>query len=334
MSRGGDDPEAAAARARSTAADGFDDVIIDGRPAAMLVERLLPLLRAGGAFAVRCGDPAPCEAAVDAGAVHYRGLWLTAASGDPPAYPWERTCELVGGGDALFIGAGGPLGQMHLQRALSLPLPPRRIVATQRGGPRLEELRARFEFRARERGIDWLLLDPIALGDTIYDRARAATGGRGFDDVVTIIPDLGTIEAAFRLLAPGGGLNLFAGVAVGSPVRLDLARVYAGGARLWGTSGSRISDLRRIVERVAGGQLSTDAIVAAVGGIEAVAEGLAAVRDARFPGKALIYPHLGGLPLTPVAALAERHPSIAARLSEGRLWSTAAEAELLRLYGS
>src|SRR5205823_13468105 len=141
------------------------------------------------------------------GAVHYRGLWLGEARGDPPQYPWDRSCELLPGGDALFIGAGGPLGLMHLQRALSLPRPPRRIVASQRGGPRLEELRLRFERRAAERGVEWLLLDATALGDAIYDRALAATGGRGFDDVVTIIPDLAAIQVAYRLLAPGGGLN-------------------------------------------------------------------------------------------------------------------------------
>src|SRR5207237_5809304 len=104
--------------------------------------------------------------------------------------------------------------------------------------------------------------------------------------------DLEALAKAYRLLAPGGGMNIFAGLPVGSKAELDLARVYRDGVRLWGTSGSSIADLRRIIERVEAGGLETDRIVAAVGGIRAVADGLAAVREGRFPGKRVIHPQL------------------------------------------
>jgi threonine dehydrogenase-like Zn-dependent dehydrogenase len=218
-----------------------------------------------------------------------------------------------------------------------LPRPPRLIVATQRAGPRFAALEQRFEAEAARRGVRWVLLDPLAsdggAAAPVYERALAETGGRGFDDVVTIAPDLNSIAQAYRLLAPGGGLNVFAGVPVGSTAPLDLTRVWRDGVRLWGTSGSTIADLREIVRRVESGALDTDTVVAAVGGIGAVAEGLMGVRDARFLGKTVIYPQLADLPLLSVAELAERYPGVGERLTTGRYWNRDAEAELLRLHG-
>jgi hypothetical protein len=47
--------------------------------------------------------------------------------------------------------------------------------------------------------------------------------------------------------------------------------------------------------------------VAAIGGIYAV-------RDGRFPGKIVIYPHITDLPLTPLEELGAVLPTVAARL--------------------
>ena len=78
-------------------------------------------------------------------------------------------------------------------------------------------------------------------------------------------------------------------------------------------------------------ELATDSVVAAVGGIRAVKEGLAAVRDARFLGKTMIYPQLDQLPLLSVEECAERYPSLREKLIDGRYWNCSAEAELFRL---
>jgi len=270
---------------------------------------------------------------VDIGSVHYRGHCYTGARAGN-VYDWPRSTELTPGGVAWFIGAGGPLGQMHVQRALSLPHPPGTIFLSQNGGPRLEDLERRFSRLAAERGVKLVLLDPRVLGDGIYDVVREATGGRGCDDICVIIPNAQVVERAFEVLAPGGGLDVFAGVAVGTTANLDLGRVSTDGVRLWGTSGSSIADLRRIVEKVERGELPTDRVVAAVGGIGAVKAGLEAVRDGVFLGKTVVYPHCRDLPLLTVDQLAERHPSVRERLLDGRYWTPEAEAELLRLYGA
>jgi D-arabinose 1-dehydrogenase-like Zn-dependent alcohol dehydrogenase len=267
---------------------------------------------------------------LDIGRIHYQGLQVI---GDPgldviAAYSRGRDAELVPGGKVWFIGAGGPLGQMHLSRALTLPAPPRQIVATQNTGPRLEDLRQRFEPLARSRGVELTLLDPKALGPREMEQAL---GGADFSDIVCIVPNSTVVAEAQSYLGPDGGFNLFAGVPVGTMARLDLNAIVHRGARFWGTSGSSIADLRSVLQKVERGELATDSVVAAVGGIRAVKEGLAAVRDARFLGKTMIYPQLTGLPLLSVEECAERYPTLRDKLTDGRYWNKEAEAELFRL---
>ncbi|MGV3724740.1 MAG: alcohol dehydrogenase catalytic domain-containing protein [Actinomycetota bacterium] len=327
------DPEripAGAQSLRETRPQGFDDIIVYGRPNEALTRELTTLLKQNGVFAIQGRGPIGAVP-VDVGSIHYRNHWYTGApQGD--VYAWGRTTELVAGGTAWFIGAGGPLGQMHLQRALSLAHPPARIIVSQNGGPRLEDLRRRFSGLAESRGVEFVLLDAKELGDGVYDAVLGLTDGRGCDDICVVIPSAQVVERAFDLLAPGGGMDVFAGVSVGTTANLDLGRVAGEGVRLWGTSGSSVADLRTIVEKVERGELPTERVVAAVGGIEAVKQGLEAVRDGVFLGKTVIYPHCQALPLLTVAELAERHPSIQERLLDGYYWTPEAEAELLRLY--
>lgn len=323
---------AGVAAIRAQNPDGFDDIVVYGRPIPELTRELTRLLRPGGVFAIQDGNLLG-TIPVDVGSIHYRDHWYTGTpQGD--AYDWKRTTELQPGGIAWFIGAGGPLGQMHLQRALSIPHPPAKIIVTQNGGPRMEDLRRRFAGLAEERGVEFVLLDAKELGDGVYDAVREQTGGFGCDDICVVIPSGEVVERAYALLAPGGGMDIFAGVAVGTTANLDLGRIAAHGVRLWGTSGSSVADLRTIVDKVERGELETGRVVAAVGGIEAVKSGLEAVRDGVFLGKTVIYPHCKDLPLHTVSELAEKHPSIQERLADGYYWTPEAEAELLRLYGA
>ncbi|MBI3912357.1 MAG: alcohol dehydrogenase catalytic domain-containing protein [Armatimonadetes bacterium] len=314
----------------------FDDILLVGRAQPEYLREVAARLAPGGVLAWCAPGIESAPVAVDVGSVHYRGHWFTGApTADPgAAYGWQRSAELTPGGRALFVGAGGPMGQMHLERAFSLPEPPACLVVTEFSGPRFDDLRDRFAVRAERSGIRFTLLDVRSLGEAVYDAAWQASGERGFDDVVVMVPRSEVIERAYTLLAPGGGLNVFAGVAIGTQATLDLARVAREGIRLWGTSGSTIADLREMTAKMHAGTLQPDAVVAAVGGLDALRDGLEAVRDNRFVGKTVIYPHLRGLPLIQIADLAARHPTIAKCLTEGRYWNRDAEAELLRLYGN
>lgn len=311
----------------------FDDIVILGTPTPAHVEALLPLLAKGGILCLLGRAPEE-PVAVDVGRVHYEdvGIIGSEATDLGAAYRWRRTAELKPGGLVWFIGAGGPMGQMHLQRAVSLNGAMPRTVATQNTGPRLEDLRRRFAAAAERRGAPLTLVNPKEMRREDLEAClqRLSSDQGGFDDIICLVPSVETLEWASGLLARDGGLNIFAGLPVGTVARMDLRPVVQKGARFWGTSGSSIADLRAVVDKLSDGGLNTASVVAAVAGIHGVREGLAGVREGRYLGKTVIYPHLENLPLLSVTEVGERYPSVGEKLTEGRYWNSEAEAELFR----
>jgi hypothetical protein len=89
--------------------------------------------------------------------------------------------------------------------------------------------------------------------------------------------------------------------------------------------------MRETLSRVEHGDLSTNASLAAIGGMEAAREGLQAVKEGWFPGKTLIFPQIRDLPLTPLSSLKETLPTVFARLKDGQFWTAEAEEELFRI---
>ncbi|HZP81493.1 MAG TPA: zinc-binding dehydrogenase, partial [Chthonomonadaceae bacterium] len=231
-----------------------------------------------------------------------------------------------------FIGAGGPMGQMHVQRAVQHKQPPKRIVATDVDAVRLQSVADRFGKTAQERGIELITLNPKELGDETFNAELQRWGeGRGYDDIVSLVPVAAVIEHAADYLAEGGWFNIFAGVARGTMASLDANRIVRSRVRFLGSSGSSLADMRETLARVESDELSTNASLAAIGGMEAAAEGLKAVKEGWFPGKTLIFPHIHNLPLTPLPELKEKFPTVYAKLKDGQFWTTEAEEELLRL---
>ena len=132
-------------------------------------------------------------------------------------------------------------------------------------------------------------------------------------------------------LAENGIYNIFAGLAKGVTANLDLGTILAKNQRLIGTSGSSIADLRRTLELVETRKLSTNASLAAIGGLPAFRDGLAAVKAGRFPGKVVIFPGIDDLPLLSIDDLKVNLPTVYAKLEDGTFWTLAAEEELLNL---
>ncbi len=255
--------------------------------------------------------------AVDVGRVHYDGWRFV---GPKP----NTRCELKAYGTVWMVGAGGPMGQMHVQRALALPNPPRRIVVTDRHDHRLDALLERNRPQADARGVE---LIAVNVRSHAFDAAEHAPDG--YDDIVVMVPDINAVEEAWAHLGDDGVLNVFAGVARGTMARLDLARVAQKNIRVVGTSGSKIADMQAVLDKTASGTLDTMASLSAIGGMEAFRDGLEAVQSSRFPGKTIIFPHIEGLPLTPLSELHSVRPDVAQLLRPGGLWSDGAEAMLL-----
>jgi threonine dehydrogenase-like Zn-dependent dehydrogenase len=218
------------------------------------------------------------------------------------------------------------MGQMHVLRALSLPHPPpRRLVCTDRHTHRLEALQDRFGKMAERRGVELILVN---VRETTPDYEALAPDG--FDDIVVMVPSVEAIEEGFPLLAHGGVLNIFAGVARGTMATLEISDVALKNVRIVGTSGSTIEDMRRVRDLMESDQLDTGASLAAIGGLEAFREGLEGVQNSRFPGKTVIFPHVPDLPLTGLPDLKTVRPNVYAKLRDGKFWTNEAEEELLR----
>jgi len=161
---------------------------------------------------------------------------------------------------------------------------------------------------------------------------RHESDDAGYDDIAVMAPSVPAIEMAMNHLADNGVMNVFAGVPRGTLARFNINDIVQRAVRYTGTSGSSIEDLAHMRDLIEDKHLATNKSVAAVAGLEGVAEGLHAVSEGRFPGKVVIFPNLSKpLPLTTLAELKERLPAVYAKLGESESWTVEAEAELLRL---
>ena len=135
------------------------------------------------------------------------------------------------------------------------------------------------------------------------------------------------MEQAAKFLAAGGILNVFAGVPIGTKVRMDIELIFKS-CRIVGSSGSRVRDLRRTLELTEGGFISPNESVAAIGGMHALRDGIQAVQGGVLAGKVVIYPHILDLPLTPLNQLRKTMAAVASKLTEQGLWTREAERVL------
>ncbi len=308
----------------------IDDIILLGAGAGA-VEQVSQHLADFGIVALIAEGEMARKTAVDVGRVHYNH-WVYVGGRDPDiarAYSDVPVrSSLRPEGQAWFVGAGGPMGRMHVQRALQAQNPPRTIVCTDVSDARLADLCNSFGPEAQANGIEWLCLNPLKKDE--YQATMARFHSEGFDDIIMLAPVPSVISDAAAYLAAKGVMNVFAGVAQGTMVQLDLSDVYDKDVRIIGHSASTIDDLRLMLNQAEKGQLSPNRSVAAVGSLRAARDGMQAVIDTTFPGKIVIYPNIRDMPLTALPDLKDVLPSVYAKLKDGREWTVEAENEFLR----
>ena len=309
----------------------FDDIIVLD-PTPELLETVSPHLADFGVCALVGVQPMARAANVDVGRVHYnRWVFVGSSSSDlSDAYrrPAVRAA-LKPGGSAWFVGAGGPMGRMHVQRAIQVSDGPSTIVCTDVSDMRLADLCDSYRAEAASQGVELICLNPTQT--EAYQAGMAPFKKQGFDDVVVLAPVAPLIADSAKWLAEGGVMNVFAGVGRGTLASLDLSEAYTRGTRIIGHSASSIDDLKLMLHFAESGTLSPNRSVAAIGSLEAVKDGLRSVMDTVYPGKVVIYPHIRPLPLTAVPDLKDVLPTVYAKLKDGREWTNEAEAELLRV---
>lgn len=319
---------------RHTGDVGFDDIILLDPTSADFLTEAAKLIAFRGTLALVGERPLDGDADIDFGRLHYDYTAYVGTTGPAleEAYGEARNrCDLLPGGVAAFVGAAGPMGQMHVQRALESDDGPSVLVAIDPDPDRTAVMLASLSPLAEARGRTLVSVDPTT------EDARAVidelTSGIGADDVVVSVPVASIMADAGRLMAPDGMLVFFAGIANGTYGPLDMSRVYLHNAQYTGTSGSSIDDQASVLAKASAGVLSPALNLAAIGGIEAGRDGVQAVLEGRFAGKVLIFPQVTGLPLTGLGDLESVAPDVAAQLGSNGEWTREAERTLLENYG-
>jgi D-arabinose 1-dehydrogenase-like Zn-dependent alcohol dehydrogenase len=307
-----------------------DDIVILGADPD-LVETVCPFLADHGILAISTEHSFSRPVNVDVGRVHYNGWVIVGGTSADIADLYSSVpvrSSLKPGGRAWFVGAGGPMGHMHLQHALQVTGHPGSILCTDVSDMRLNDLCNGFAGEARDKGIDWLCLNPM--NQVEYTKGLESFRD-GFDDIVVLAPVPKVISESAQYLAKRGVLNIFAGVNRGVVAGLNLNETVLRGTRVIGHSASTIEDLRLMLHMAETGTLSPNRSVAAVGSLSAASDGLMALRDATYPGKVVIFPQIKEFPLTSLHDLKTKLPSVWNKLKNGREWTVEAEQEFLRL---
>jgi L-sorbose 1-phosphate reductase len=315
----------------------FDDIVMIGSPSESDVAAAAAHLGKHGVLNLAVDRMPDGPVTLDIGRIHYDqqlfvGGRLAIGLRDAALnYASNVRSDLRGGGCAWMIGAGGPMGQMHVQRAIMSGSPPKRIVVTDTNAERISRLLERFQSAASDRGVELTAIDSSQMSRSDHDARLGAMGP--FDDIVSMVPSPSLVSESLPFLADGGVYNIFAGVAKGVTAEIDLRSVLRKNQRIVGTSGSSIADLAATLSLVESRALSTDSSLGAIGGLSAFSDGLAAVKSGVLAGKVVIFPHIADLPLTPLEEMKTRLPSVYERLSGGgRFWSKDAEQELFGLF--
>jgi hypothetical protein len=319
----------------TTNGDGYDDIILLAPTSANIVEVIAKLIAFRGTLNIIGQKPLDGDPAIDAGRIHYHyttyiGTKTTEIS---DSYGEKNNrCELKAGGTAIFIGAGGPMGQMHVQRAIEKKNGPAFIIATEINQDRLDVLKEIIDPLAQANGKRFETINPQTSDKPLKEFIKYTTGEDLVDDVIVCVPFASLMEEGAKLLKPDGMLVLFAGVAVGTYVKMNLDDVYMNNKQLTGTSGSRLKDQEVILNKTLNGDLNPNRSVAAIGGIEVAQEGLEAMMSGKYAGKIIIFPQISGLPLVGLNELKTKYPSVAEHLSENNLWTFDSEKELIEKF--
>lgn len=310
---------------------GFDDIVmLDPRTAATVGAVAKHIARRGTLNLV--GKTA-LDGLVDTdvGRLHYDYTAYLGGQGPDIAASYgeaRNRCDLRSQGTTVFVGAGGPMGLMHVQRAIQQPGGPSKIVATEMSDERLKSLEDRLAHLAESNDCELFTFNSQTADLSLHDFVMGVTDNQGADDVVVSVPISAVMAEADTLMNPDGMLVFFAGVPNGTLAPLNLSAVYLNNAQYTGTSGLTIHDQQQVVDLANQGDLSPGSIVGAVGGMRAAKDGLQALVDGTYSGKVLIFPQIHDLPLMGLNELNEKLPDVAEKLAPGDTWNDEAEKAL------
>lgn len=297
----------------------FDDIVYLGADAGTLETLFRRISNAGLLVIAQCGKTfgRPVETAV--GRFHYGNIRMIGTPGDDPGQALEKipaSGEIRKGDKINVIGAGGPMGVMHVVRNLCQGVEGIAVYAGDLDDNRLAGLTRIAQPLADRNGVGYLPYNPST-------KAPDAS----FDYIVLMAPVVKLVAQAVLDAAEGGIVNIFAGIPANVSGPVDVDAYCQKNLYFIGTSGSTLDDMLAVLAKVQSGALDTNISVAAVCGLPGAIDGIRAVEHHTIPGKIIVYPD-SPLPLTPLEKLHEQNPGAASKLADG-LWTKEAEEALV-----
>jgi threonine dehydrogenase-like Zn-dependent dehydrogenase len=308
--------------AADQANETFDDIVYygaDKKTIEILNDKLAPR---GIINIVLGGKKIGSPVSVGIGRVHYGMTRWVGTSGSNAADSYKNipaTGELRPGDSVVVIGAGGPMGQMHVIRSICSGIKDITVIGTDVGDARLDSLRAKADPLAKVNHISLQLVN-----------TEKQPLSQKFSYWALMAPVGALVAAAVKGSTDHCLINIFAGIPAPTKQDLDLDTYIANRCFMFGTSGSVIRDMKIVLSKVKGNQLDTNCSIDAISGMAGAVDGISAVENRTLAGKIIVYPMLHDLGLTPLSDLPKKFPTVAAKLDNG-MWTKAAEQELLRV---
>ena len=301
----------------------YDDVIYFGSEA-NTVEALFAKVATGGLLnIVLCGGKFGRDVVTAVGRIHYGGIRIVGTTDSDPAESMiviPETDEIRVGDKINVIGAGGPMGAMHVIRNICQGVEGVSVFAGDLDDTRLDILTKIAVPLAQKNAVEYKAYNPKK--DEIAE---------AFDYTVLMAPVPGLVAASVHSAAERGLINIFAGIPATVSGEIDLDTYIEKQLYFIGTSGSTLDDMKRMLEKAESGRLDTNVSVAAISGLEGATEGIRAVEDRSIAGKIVVYPACRDLGLVALEELKEKMPEVGEFLNNG-LWTKEAEDKLLEIY--
>ena len=168
-------------------------------------------------------------------------------------------------GEVELVVGVGPIGLMHMQVARAFGA---RVIAVDLIASRLE--------KAQTLGADWTVNpQEVDLGDFVND----ITAGWGVDAAVVAVGSARLVEQTLPLLAPGGRLNIFAGIYPKDELRIDPNLIHYGEFILTGSADSTPENMHRALGLIEDGLVDTASLVSHLLPLEELARGFELVKQ-------------------------------------------------------
>lgn len=299
---------------------GYDDVVYYGCDG-QVAESLFPKVGARGLINfVLCGDKFGEDVVTQVGRAHYGGIRIIGTTTCDPADSMRYipdSGEIRKGDKINVIGAGGPMGVMHVIRNICQGVEDVTVFAGDLDNERLAGLSEMVAPLAQKNNVKYESYNPKEKAPEVK-----------FDYTALMAPVPQLVTQAVLDSCENAILNIFAGIPASVSGKIDLNAYIEKHLYMIGTSGSVLHDMKTVLAKVESGRLDTDLSVAAICGLDGAVEGIRAVENHLIPGKIIVYPSVEGLGLTRLEELNDKMPEVANCLS-GQFWTKEAEDRLL-----